>query len=337
VHVRQLLGAVPQPQQVVVEPEVDGLLVGAARPPVTAPARPDVELPLLGAGERAVEVDRLLLLHVPVAPVVGDEDGDRDPVRSLDVVALEPERVVVGRVVVAVLRVDELVAGSDRRANPVGPVRAAHVERRRDGQAEVEGERRVDAFVGRVLVVEEVADAARERVLVPARDAGLRHDRRQVRRSRDRGRRGCGAVVGAADHPHAARRPRLGGDPLDEVVAALLLADAAVVPAAARVARADDVAPDAGVAARHVARGVAVAAEDRVGREREDRRRADRVPGLVDGADDLEVDVAVPGRHDVGLALRRVGRAAGRATRRDQDSGASRCDQESNAGPPYHL
>jgi hypothetical protein len=73
---------------------------------------------------------------------VRDQHGDVDPVCAHDVVALDPERVVVGKVeVVAVGRVLELLTRSDGRPDPIGPVRARDVERRRDGEPEVERQR----------------------------------------------------------------------------------------------------------------------------------------------------------------------------------------------------
>jgi hypothetical protein len=102
------------------------------------------------AVERLEQLDALLLLDVEVVPAVRDQGGDGEAPRVLAVVALEPECVVVGRAVVALERVPDGVAGPDAVDRGVDRRR---VGGRRAAEAEVEGQRRVDALVGRALRV----------------------------------------------------------------------------------------------------------------------------------------------------------------------------------------
>ena len=251
--------------------------------------------------ERLEQVDALLLLDVEVLPAVRDQRRNVEARRILAVVALEPEGVVVGRGVVALLGVQVGVAGPDpveRRVDRRG------VGRRRAAEAEVERQRRVEALVRGPLRVARVADAVRVGVAVPARDRRDRDDPGQagrVARARGDHVRG-GAVVGAADHRDLAVRPLLAREEVHEVDAGLLLLGPAVVPAAARVARADHVGDGARIAAGDVAGAVGILRlgalpQHVVGRVGEDHRRLDR--GV---ARDLDVDQRAVHRGDaVGL------------------------------------
>jgi hypothetical protein len=67
-----------------------------------------------------------------------------------------------------VLDVVELVTRLDVLGEASLPVLALHVHRRRDRQAGIEEQRRVETFVGGVLAVEREADPAAVRVSVPA-------------------------------------------------------------------------------------------------------------------------------------------------------------------------
>jgi len=91
--------------------------------------------------ERLEQLDAHFLLDVVVLPAVGDQRRHRKAPGVLAAVALEPERVVVGRGVIALLRVLRGVAGPDaveRRVDRGG------IGRRGAAETEVEGQRRVE-------------------------------------------------------------------------------------------------------------------------------------------------------------------------------------------------
>ena len=267
------------------------------------------------------------------------QDGCAEVAGVLAVVTPAPEPVVVGVAGVPLLGVLDRTALGGSVTDRVGEGLPHRVGRHRLAEAEVEGQRGVEALVGRLLGVEEVAHAVAVGVAVPPADRGDRHDRLQLGHLRAaRGdHRGRGAVVRPADHRDPAVGPAPVRQPLHDVDAGLLLGATAVVPAAGRPAGADHVGDGPGVPLRHeglphrVAGGLRLG-QGVVGRVGEDHRLLARVEGGV--TPDLDADDGVPDGGDVLHLVDLVGlrcrRRRGRA-RRDGETGDGERDSRGGA------